>query len=423
MQIFITLFLAWAPMAHAKVNPICLHAVTGGWNPAEASAPEVQNVLTWIDVKLAQTAEYPLGISKLPEFNLFVKKRGLDWKNVDPAAKPDWVARFYFEQWRKWDDVRRAQRDAYLKLELDQLGPVSRQRPDVLAYGGGYARLKELSAKNSARMLAELRERHPAYAQARPEDAAKAENFSKLIRFNYLEPVKSRLSGDAPLVSPNALTKLDLGLLNPFYSSLVSGSNMVGFELLATAEGHLPLVLNGENPREAFRLNDAFARANGMMLPRLRDPTELYDFIAAKDPATARKFFEKNRDLVPATVTTPEEFRIHLEHAVMDYIFPQDKQFDRLFLLRSRLIDFVMTAEDGEAFLREAFRIYLSNLSVERPVAYLMNVQELSTPAGFQNIFAWEFLQFVGWERGVALQIPVSVPAAEAPKIRVETWP
>jgi hypothetical protein len=422
---FISAFILMAAVpAEAKVYPHCLTVVTGGWNPNEASQKELEPVAHWMDMKMAQLAAYPPGIVEHPEFLSFLEKRGIEAEDLNDETGPEFVSRFFFEQWQRWEDVNERQRAALLSLELDLLSPAGKRgAPARVAELDGYLRLKEISARNLERLKAGLQKKIPVEARIPKSRLEEIEKHVARLSFNFMLPSRTRLIGQAPFIPPRELDRYGLDILNPFYSSFVGKSPSIEFEMVASQDGGLPTVINEESVHESQKLNDEFAGRFGVVMPRFRDPTEVIDFFTRVDPALAEKVFAANKLALPGSITTAEQFRLHLEHNNIDYFFPASSQYERLYPMRARMIDFVLTPVDAAEFFREGFRAYLTHLAATSEPGYLIQTDAFKAEGGIQSVFTWETLPFLGWDRGIALHIPGSIPASLAPVVRIEAAP
>ncbi|MGZ3722816.1 MAG: hypothetical protein ACXVA9_07810, partial [Bdellovibrionales bacterium] len=249
------------------------------------------------------------------------------------------------------------------------------------------------------------------------------------LKFNYGRPVNplqfttSPEGYNAPAASPRELAALDLESLDGLYSHMIDKSPSVEFLTLVGRSSR------GENPqigtllrRETILLKGKFANENGFALPRFATVGELLDFFEFWDPAAAEEVFRANWNSLPASMRTYPEFRAYVElHP--EEIFPLDKAFTQLGPLRSRLNQYVMTTEDSEEFLKQAFRQYVLSLGSEDSKAAERLKVEVENSGAVMQLFRNKIFAFLHMPAGMALRIPVAVTAADYTLSRVEDRP
>ncbi len=373
----------------------------------------------------------PLSAAELDEHQRHIAEIWMDSLGANfVSGNKKWSFENILSAWNSWIKTSPLQREQALALELLKISDRSALAQPVISLKAK-EQLKALSAENSTRMLKQLAAAFPA-----SNDAAKNIELSKIanrlsskVSFSYGRPVNSMQftespdGYDAPIASPRELGALELSSIDGFYSRMIGTSPSAEFITLGVRNRR------GEKPqvgtilrRETILLKNKFALENGFALPRFTSVDEILDFFEFWDPAAAEELFRANWNLLPASIKTYQDFRIHLNHHP-DEVFSPEKAFTQLAPLRTRLSQYMMTTEDSEEFLRLAFRQYIMSLGAEDMEAVERLKNEMSRSSSAMNLFKNKIFPFLHIPAGMSLRIPVAVSADNYTLSRVEDRP
>jgi hypothetical protein len=345
----------------------------------------------------------------------------------EPYSK--WSPGNILQRWTSWRSLTRNQRDQAYTLELMKISPAemaTQQTVQML----GRDDLKALSAKNKERMVQQLDVLFPVNAAglANEELQKTAKQVAARAQFSYSRPVnpiqfnKSPEGYDAPIASPRELAALDLDKLKTFYSSLVGNSPSVEFTTLASKieRGGLLPEFATYLRRETYVLQPRFARENGFSLPSFRNAFDMLDFFDFWDPQAGPELFRASWTSLPKGTRTYAQFRAYVKGNAENFEF---NSYQQLAPLRSRLYQYVMTAEDLDDFLKQALRRYIHSLgSVNAPEAQTL-ADSLTNSGNMLRFFREKLFPALHIPSGIVLRIPVAVSAKDYILSRVSDAP
>lgn len=371
-------------------------------------APDATRLATaevWLDSMVGE----PKGLDR------FLEDHDLTRAALTPTTLKRATAAYALERWARWNDVNQDQRDAAIGLELRMLlGPSG---DSVIPYDGNML-VTNRSANNLTRLLESARVLFPIGAGVDPATAARARAMATDIRFHFLRPHALPTTGAfPPLASPAELRRFGLReRTESYYSRLVEGSPSVGFDLWATRSGERTFNLSSHLAVDALRLDDGFASLTGFVLPQVGGPKDLLRLMAGWSPRSLDQLAHAMRYSLPNDVRTGAELLAYADRTSADTLFADAT---RLTLLRERLADLFLVADDAETFLRETFERFLIFTAQRDPGRFRELIREFGRVSGAQSLFKREFLAALGWN-GVSLRVPLSVPASRFTVIRAE---
>lgn len=341
----------------------------------------------------------------------------IEWLQMRNVLSPSGQqAEDIHRQWQIWKSTTAAARDANLALELRQIGVEN----SAVVQLNSRDQLRQLSKSNLERLQKQFAAMHPLPANFPQGAMADAKRIAKSFRFHYLHKYEHILETGVhtPLASSRELSKLGLDFAPPYYSKLVGQSPSVPFSVLA-AGGKGPHYINARVHQDALRLNDEMARDEGFFVPNFSNPLSLLNFFEQWLPGSVEQIFLQARFSLPPTVDSLETFRLYLDPVRVNQIYPDDKAYDRLALLRTKLYLFVLTEPDMQAFLRSAFLHYALHLAATDEGSFRDLKFEMDFPAGAQNVFNNRFLPFLNFA-DLALRVPLAVGPQSYSVLRIE---
>lgn len=406
--------IVFIPQIFATSDQPCFQLLLSPPPWHEFTQVQISSVSAWLK-RHSGLKGYPDHFADRPDFANELHEAGLTWAKMSETVRVQWVAQFMWEKWLQWENQSSAQKSAALSLELSQFDAGGAR---TLIPLDGSAEITRLSARNFPRMLHQIQKMYPVdMANLSPAQIRTAEEMAQRLAFHYIyiRLVEPAPALEGPLLSARELSRWDLNMdvtNSRFYSKLVGTSATVGFEAVVNSgsDEHSSLV-RMKHDFEALKLDSSFARTNGFVLPRFENVVQMMDFFAQWDSATLDEVFRLNRMSLPNSVNTVDRFHDYVAETPFRQTFPEDKTFDRLAPFRTKLMNFVLTTQDGERLLRESFRQWLLFTASQLPQTFAEFEAEWNVRQGLNHIFTDEFLHAIHMESGLGLRIPVGVTA------------
>lgn len=330
-----------------------------------------------------------------------------------------------YRNWQRWNSVTSEQRSHMLALELKLISP-DLSKPDQfgqLVKLDGRTKLKELSARNLKRMIYQMRIQHP-FADELSQNSKfskQAENISKTFRIAYAAPLLVQVSSSnlaasgpslasaPPIASPREMLRSGIySQTSDYYSHMLSGA--------PSAPINIRLVSPNERAPAGLYLKPDMAMQEGFMMPEFQSPEDLIAFFAVWHIEALDELRKDNHMSFPSSVNSGRKMIDYFRKSgvPVDSVFPPDKP-EKMRTLRQKLSDYVLTEEDGRAFLREGFRLYTLHLAETKQAQYTALTGQLFSKFSVEVVRGFfDFIQFPA----MTLRVPVAVTSSDYTIIR-----
>lgn len=398
----------------------------------EPTVSELMIANEWWKQLTYKQENFAHNLTRSPRFARFIRRHGIDLTKGSPRLTEElYGVRFLHEMKRDWEKISIVQRDAVLSLELKKIHPppLPRSEADIPTHPlNGQEWLKTLSFENKARLLSQLQQRYPLPAGVVRNSAliATAKRMSEELNFQFVQRHRDdgRFDGmeRPPLVSDREMRSLGWIGNTSYYSDLIGGSSTVDFAVEAV-RGEQPLYnLHGRAAQVGVVLHRNTALRHGLMLPHFIDLQTAVNFVMNWDPEVLSRLFHRNRLLLPLNIVSPEYFAQFLGYGDLHDLFQSEELYDRFAPLRQSLHKYVLTVEDGETFLREAFARYLlaQNQRLNRDENKRFSFLQWKINGGAQSMYAISFQQWLGMS-GFEVRVPIAVPCRDYSILRLNS--